>query len=276
MAISAAVRTAMKSMEVNWLPWSVLKTSGRPWRASASSSASMQKSADSVIDSRQARTLRLYQSMTAARQTASLVAPLVRATMASARHRHVGDVHRPDLVGSGHRKLAQQVREDLVPRRRLRRPRAAVEGLDRHLLHQRRDVEPAHLMAFGLQHSLEHPAAGEGVLEVQLVDPAHEREIGVRHRPWQIVDAASADPERLCLAANAEPVGAVNHRFALANRPALPSAPDKKSFSSVSSPIFAWSVFTSKAGVASAGATAPNTPEAPSRSCERHCVIWLG
>jgi hypothetical protein len=41
--------------------------SGRPWRANASSSASMQKSADSVIDSRQARTLRLYQSMTAAR-----------------------------------------------------------------------------------------------------------------------------------------------------------------------------------------------------------------
>jgi hypothetical protein len=66
MATSAAVRTAMKPTEVNRLPWSVLKMSGRPCRTSASSSASMQKSAESVIGRRQARILRLYQSMTAA------------------------------------------------------------------------------------------------------------------------------------------------------------------------------------------------------------------
>jgi hypothetical protein len=68
MAISAAVRTLMKSIEVNWLPWSVLKMSGLPCRASASSSASIQKSALSVIDSRQARTLRLNQSTTVVSQ----------------------------------------------------------------------------------------------------------------------------------------------------------------------------------------------------------------
>jgi hypothetical protein len=39
-------------------------------------------------------------------------------------------------------------------------------------------------------------------------------------------------------------VAAVDHRFALGN-PALASADPKKSFSSVNSPIFAWSVFTS-------------------------------
>ena len=86
-------------------------------------------------------------------------------------------------------------------------------------------------------------------------------------------------------------VPAVDHRLALGSRPALPSAPDieagtvapvgprkpcEGSFSSVSSPIFACSVFTSRAGVASARATAQNTPDAPSRSCERHCVIWFG
>jgi hypothetical protein len=81
-------------------------------------------------------------------------------------------------------------------------------------------VKPANLMAFGLQHSPEHPAAGEGVVEGQLVDPAHEREIGVRHRPRQGVDAAPTEPERLGLAADAEAVGAVDHRLALANRPA--------------------------------------------------------
>jgi hypothetical protein len=57
----------MKSALVNCEPWSVLKISGLPWRSSASSSALMQKSDDSVIDSRQARTLRLNQSTTAAK-----------------------------------------------------------------------------------------------------------------------------------------------------------------------------------------------------------------
>src|SRR2546427_13177767 len=49
--------------------WSVLKISGRPKRASASSSASTQKSAPSVFDSRQASTARLCQSMIATRYT---------------------------------------------------------------------------------------------------------------------------------------------------------------------------------------------------------------
>src|SRR6266851_4100700 len=58
-----------KSSLVNWLPWSVLKISGRPKRASASSSASTQKSAPSVFDSCQASTARLCQSMIATRYT---------------------------------------------------------------------------------------------------------------------------------------------------------------------------------------------------------------
>jgi len=39
MAISAFFNTAVKSMDVNWDPWSELKMSGLPWRASASSTA---------------------------------------------------------------------------------------------------------------------------------------------------------------------------------------------------------------------------------------------
>ena len=67
MAISASFSTLMKSTLVNCEPWSLLKIAGRPWRPSASSRASMQKSAERVIDSRNARTLRLNQSTTAAR-----------------------------------------------------------------------------------------------------------------------------------------------------------------------------------------------------------------
>ena len=59
-------------------------------------------------------------------------------------------------------------------------------------------------------------------------------------------------PSAFAWRTDAQLVVAVDHRFALGNRPALPSAPAKKSFSSVSSPIFACSVFTSTAGAGSA------------------------
>ena len=52
---------------VNCTPWSVLKISGWPCRSIASRSAAMQKSVSIVIDSRQARTRRLNQSITATR-----------------------------------------------------------------------------------------------------------------------------------------------------------------------------------------------------------------
>src|SRR3954463_9111497 len=90
----------------------------------------------------------------------------------------------------------------------------------------------------------------------------------------EVVDAAPADPERPCLLGDRQIVLAVDHRFAL-SRPALPSAPDKKSLVSVNSPIFACSVFTSTAGAAGCGSE-PNPPAAPSRSCAFQAVIWLG
>jgi hypothetical protein len=63
----ASWSTEVKAVPVNWLPWSLLKMSGLPYRASASSRAATQKSAVIVIETRQARTRRLYQSITASR-----------------------------------------------------------------------------------------------------------------------------------------------------------------------------------------------------------------
>ena len=62
-----AFSTPVKSVLVNWLPWSVLKISGLPNRRSASSRASTQKSACSVFEIRQASTARECQSMIATR-----------------------------------------------------------------------------------------------------------------------------------------------------------------------------------------------------------------
>src|SRR6185503_16135540 len=101
---------------------------------------------------------------------------------------------------------------------------------------------------------------------MQLVDLAHEFEIGRRHRARQVVHRAARDADHLCLPADAQLVTTVDHRLAFSN-PALLSAPSKKSFSNVSSPILACRAFTSTGGVACA---------APPSSCPFHVVIWFG
>src|SRR5215212_5334699 len=107
---------------------------------------------------------------------------------------------------------------------------------------------------------------------MQLVEPTHQREVGLRHRPRQIVDTAPADAQNLRLLGDRQIVLTVDHRFALSN-PALVSAPSKKSFSSVSSPILACSDFTSIAGADGAMFPDPKTPEAPPSNWAFQAVI---
>jgi hypothetical protein len=61
----AASSAPVNRGDVNWLPWSVLKMSGCPCCARASSRASRQNSTSIVFDTRQDSTLRVAQSMTA-------------------------------------------------------------------------------------------------------------------------------------------------------------------------------------------------------------------
>src|SRR6056297_502794 len=192
------------------------------------------------------------------------------------RRRDVGDVHRPDLVGPDDGQLPQQIGIDLVPRCRFRGVGLSIQGFYAHALHQRGDVQPPDPEPFLDEQTLQHPVARERELHVQLVDPVHQLQIGIRNRARLVVDAAPADPQHDRLAADAQLRGGIDHFLALGNRPALPSAPDKKSFSSVSSPIFACRVFTSITGSGSAFKPSPNTPVAPSSSWSRHCLIWFG
>src|SRR5207245_6908420 len=100
--------------------------------------------------------------------------------------------------------------------------------------------------------------ASKGIVHVQLIHPPHQDQIARRHRPWQIVHAAPADVQNLGLLGHRQAVLAVNHLLAL-RMPALMSAPSKKSFSSVSSPILACSAFTSGAGAPASRARPSNT-----------------
>src|SRR3990170_4246901 len=111
---------------------------------------------------------------------------------------------------------------------------------------------------------------------MQRVDPAHQIEVGRRHRARQVVHRAARDADHLGLLRDAQRVTTVDHRLAFSN-PALLSAPSKKSFSRVSSPILACSAFTSTGGAArDAPLPGTNTSVAPTSSCAFHVVIWFG
>ena len=128
MAIPASRNTRVKAWLVNCAPWSVLKISGLPCRASASSSAST-------------RDLGLQGDRQPPREDPA-AEPVDDGGQVdeATRHRNVGDVHGPDLVGSINRQPAQEIRVDLVPWRGLRGARFSVERLDPQALHQRRDM----------------------------------------------------------------------------------------------------------------------------------------
>ena len=122
--------------------------------------------------------------------------------------------------------------------RRLRRVRPAIQRLDAHAPHHRRDAPAADLDRLPAQHVAQHPAARERAVQMQFVDAPHDRQVRGWYGPGLVVDAAAADVQNLCLTGDGKIVAAVDHRFAL-NMPALMSAPSKKSFSSASSPILA-------------------------------------
>jgi len=114
-----------------------------------------------------------------------------------------------------------------VARLGLGRAGTAIERLYPHPLHQRRHMPAADLAPLGSQQVAQQPTAGEGELQMQLVNPPHEREVGCRHRPGQVIDAPPTDVQRRRLLRDRQIVRTVDHRFAL-NRPALLSAPSKK------------------------------------------------
>src|SRR5215475_3077029 len=89
------------------------------------------------------------------------------------------------------------------------------------------DMTPADLAPFGSQQAAQHPQTCERELQMQLIEPPHQRKVCIRHRRRFVVDAAPADAEERRLLRQRKPGVTVDHRFALGN-PALPSARSKK------------------------------------------------
>src|ERR1700692_3034291 len=88
-------------------------------------------------------------------------------------------------------------------------------------------MPPADLVPLQSQQASQHTRTGEGELQVQPIQMPHDHEVGGRHWPRQIINAAAADPQNFRLLGDRQIVLTVDHRFALSN-PALVSAPSKK------------------------------------------------
>jgi hypothetical protein len=166
---------------------------------------------------------------------------------------------------------AQQIRIEAMTSRRLRCVGPAMDRFDPHSPHQCADMMPADLAAFGgQQQATQNPRTCERELQMQLIEPPHQRKVCIRHRRRFVVDAAQAGAEERRLLRQRKPVVAVDHRFALGN-PALPSARSKKSFSSTSSPILACSDLTSTSDAEDL--RLPPCSNSPARSCSFHELI---
>ena len=84
------------------------------------------------------------------------------------------------------------------------------------------------------QRSVERPP------QMQFIQKPHQPQIPLRRARCDVIDVRAAQIEQLCLALPGYLAIPLNHRFPL--RPGnFPSAPSKKEFSIVSSPIFACS-----------------------------------
>ena len=103
-------------------------------------------------------------------------------------HGHVGDIHRPHMIGAFDGQLPEQVRIDRVSGIAPRGIGFLVQSLDAHRPHQGRDVLATDEMAFAFEKVAHHAAARERVLKMQLINAAHQSQILARGGPGQVVD----------------------------------------------------------------------------------------
>jgi hypothetical protein len=93
-------------------------------------------------------------------------------------HGNVGDVHRPNLVRPIDLQTTQQVGIDLVARPRSGRIGPPIQRLDAHPPHQSGHQFSSDGNPLRPQHVAQHAAAGERIIQMQLVDPPHDRKLG--------------------------------------------------------------------------------------------------
>jgi hypothetical protein len=145
--------------------------------------------------------------------------------------------------GLENREPAKEVRVANVLGMRLARLRLRRHRLDAHQAHQPLDALAIHLAAFLAKGVGQHAAAEERALEeralqVKFVDPAHPREVLRARRLGLVVQPRARDLQQLALATDREVWQLAVDPLAPLGQRRRPSPLDKKSRSTVSSPIF--------------------------------------
>ena len=170
----------MKSSLVNWLPWSVLKISGRPYRR------------ERFLERLDAE-LRAERVRQPPRQhgTADPVHDHHQVEEAPG-HRDVGDVRAPHLIDPLDRDPAEQVGVDLVRRCRLARIRPLVDRHQAGEPHQTLDPFAVDDMALGRQPRRHPPRTVIRPDQVLPIDQRHDRAVLFADLGRPAVDRSSA------------------------------------------------------------------------------------
>ena len=111
-------------------------------------------------------------------------------------HGDVGDISRPHLVGPGDLHATQQIRVDLVPRRRLAGPGPPVDDLQSQGPHQTLDPLPVYPVTLSAQPDFHAPRPVEGRGQILLVYLLHEGQVLLGRGPGPVVDTRSADAQQ--------------------------------------------------------------------------------
>ena len=157
----------------------------------------------------------------------------------AALHGNVGDVGAPDLVGPVDRHPLEQI--GINPVRRVRRAgsRRLVDGLQAHEAHQTANPVTTDAVTLPPQLADHLTGAVERILQKQLVDPTHQRQVLRALALEDVIERGPADRKKAALTAQAQ-VGVVAPDHRLAFPPAHRLSPlAKKSRSTVNSPILA-------------------------------------
>ena len=117
----------------------------------------------------------------------------------AATHRNVSNIGAPDVVGPLDRDAAQQVRVDLVTRRRTAQVRFGIVGFDAQNAHQ-----PLDALAVHLQFDRHLAAAEKRALQVQLVESAEQTQVLRALRPRLVVVGRARHSQQFALLLNAQ------------------------------------------------------------------------
>ena len=154
-------------------------------------------------------------------------------------NRDVGDVGAPDLIGPVDHQVPQQIRVNPVFRVGIAGSWRLIDRLQAHQTHQTPNAMTADAKAFAAQLTHHLPGAVKWILEKQLIDAPHQRQVlrflALRH----VIERRPADQKKAALMAQSQ-IGVIAADHAFTFPPAHRLSPlAKKSRSTVNWPILA-------------------------------------